>query len=157
MTRILHFIRNCIWSGIQVNYEANGWVAHQVSDIWAKTSPDRGEAVWALWPMGGAWLCTHLWEHYTYTMDKVSSSFSINLILDIIDSKLLLWKSCISIGGSNKYRFPRVIKIADKELLYLVELVFHFHLCQSNLLLFSWHYYKLHQKWWKYSPLWSEI
>ncbi|KAI3789216.1 hypothetical protein L2E82_02006 [Cichorium intybus] len=54
----------------KVNYEANGWVTHQVSDIWAKTSPDRGEAVWALWPMGGAWLCTHLWEHYTYTMNK---------------------------------------------------------------------------------------
>ncbi|XP_076954856.1 alpha-L-fucosidase 2-like isoform X2 [Bidens hawaiensis] len=54
----------------KVNYEANGWVAHQVSDIWAKTSPDRGEAVWALWPMGGAWLCTHLWEHYTYTLNK---------------------------------------------------------------------------------------
>ncbi|KAF3962093.1 hypothetical protein ACB098_07G093600 [Castanea mollissima] len=54
----------------KVNYEASGWVVHQVSDIWAKTSPDRGEAVWALWPMGGAWLCTHLWEHYMYKMDK---------------------------------------------------------------------------------------
>ncbi|KAL5790507.1 hypothetical protein ACOSQ2_005395 [Xanthoceras sorbifolium] len=54
----------------KVNYEASGWVVHQVSDIWAKTSPDRGQAVWAIWPMGGAWLCTHLWEHYTYTMDK---------------------------------------------------------------------------------------
>jgi len=60
---------------IQVNYETNGWVAHQVSDIWGKTSPDRGQAVWALWPMGGAWLSVHLWEHYTYTMDKVSSDF----------------------------------------------------------------------------------
>jgi hypothetical protein len=59
-----------------VNYEASGWVAHQVSDIWAKTSPDQGEAVWALWPMGGAWLCTHVWEHYTYKMDKVSSCLS---------------------------------------------------------------------------------
>ncbi|KAJ0076592.1 hypothetical protein Patl1_35282 [Pistacia atlantica] len=54
----------------KVNYECSGWVVHQVSDIWAKTSPDRGEAVWALWPMGGAWICTHLWEHYMYTMDK---------------------------------------------------------------------------------------
>ncbi|KAM7263431.1 hypothetical protein ACFE04_001114 [Oxalis oulophora] len=54
----------------KVNYEANGWVVHQVTDIWAKTSPDRGQAVWAFWPMGGAWLCTHLWEHYAYTMDK---------------------------------------------------------------------------------------
>ncbi|KAG5254131.1 hypothetical protein OIU78_018622 [Salix suchowensis] len=54
----------------KVNYEAKGWVAHQVSDLWAKTSPDAGQALWALWPMGGAWLCTHLWEHYTYTKDR---------------------------------------------------------------------------------------
>ncbi|RHN64687.1 putative glycosidase [Medicago truncatula] len=54
----------------EVNYDANGWVAHHVSDLWAKTSTYRGPAVWALWPMGGAWLCTHLWEHYTYTTDK---------------------------------------------------------------------------------------
>ncbi|XP_071714997.1 alpha-L-fucosidase 2-like [Rutidosis leptorrhynchoides] len=54
----------------KVNYDANGWVAHQVSDIWAKTSPDSGDPVWALWPMGGEWLCTHLWEHYTYTLNK---------------------------------------------------------------------------------------
>ncbi|URE48833.1 alpha-l-fucosidase [Musa troglodytarum] len=54
----------------KVNYEASGWVAHQVTDIWAKTSPDRGDPVWALWPMGGAWLCTHLWEHYSFSMDK---------------------------------------------------------------------------------------
>ncbi|KAI3774684.1 hypothetical protein L1987_49244 [Smallanthus sonchifolius] len=70
---LFDFIENLSVNGsktAKVNYEANGWVAHQVSDIWAKTSPDRGEAVWALWPMGGAWLCTHLWEHYTYTMNK---------------------------------------------------------------------------------------
>ncbi|GMH02832.1 hypothetical protein Nepgr_004671 [Nepenthes gracilis] len=54
----------------KVNYEVRGWVTHHVSDIWAKTSPDGGQAVWSLWPMGGAWLCTHLWEHYTFTMDK---------------------------------------------------------------------------------------
>ncbi|KAJ0973750.1 hypothetical protein J5N97_015715 [Dioscorea zingiberensis] len=54
----------------KVNYETSGWVAHQVTDIWAKTSPDRGDPVWALWPMGGAWLCIHLWDHYTFSMDK---------------------------------------------------------------------------------------
>ncbi len=64
-----------------MNYEASGWVVHQVSDIWAKTSPDRGQAVWALWLMGGAWLCTHLWEHYTYKMDKVSSCFNHKMFM----------------------------------------------------------------------------
>lgn len=56
----------------QVNYQASGWVAHHRSDIWAKSSASEGNAKWALWPMGGAWLCTHLWEHYNYTMDRVS-------------------------------------------------------------------------------------
>lgn len=56
---------------LQVNYEANGWVVHHKSDIWAKSSADQGDVVWALWPMGGAWLCTYIWDRYTYTMDKV--------------------------------------------------------------------------------------
>ncbi|GLT47344.1 hypothetical protein SLA2020_210480 [Shorea laevis] len=75
----------------KVNYEAGGWVAHQVSDIWAKTSPDRGEAVWALWPMGGAWLCTHLWEHYTYTLDKDFLKNKAYPLLEGCASFLLDW------------------------------------------------------------------
>ncbi|XP_057736450.1 alpha-L-fucosidase 2 isoform X1 [Arachis stenosperma] len=75
----------------KVNYEANGWVAHQVSDIWAKSSPDRGLAVWALWPMGGAWLCTHLWEHYTYTMDKDFLKNKAYPLLEGCTSFLLDW------------------------------------------------------------------
>ncbi|XP_022763460.1 alpha-L-fucosidase 2-like isoform X1 [Durio zibethinus] len=75
----------------KVNYEASGWVAHQVSDLWAKTSPDRGEAVWALWPMGGAWLCTHLWEHYTHTMDKDFLKNKAYPLLEGCTSFLLDW------------------------------------------------------------------
>ncbi|KAL2940640.1 Alpha-L-fucosidase 2 [Bienertia sinuspersici] len=74
-----------------VNYEASGWVVHQVSDIWAKTSPDRGQAVWALWPMGGAWLATHLWEHYTYTMDKTFLKNQAYPLLEGAASFLLDW------------------------------------------------------------------
>ncbi|KAF6137677.1 hypothetical protein GIB67_023611 [Kingdonia uniflora] len=75
----------------QVNYEASGWVAHQVSDIWAKTSPDRGDPVWAFWPMGGAWLCTHVWEHYAYTMDKGFLENKAYPILEACASFLLDW------------------------------------------------------------------
>ncbi|XP_021866610.2 alpha-L-fucosidase 2 isoform X2 [Spinacia oleracea] len=74
-----------------VNYKASGWVAHQVTDIWAKTSPDSGQAVWALWPMGGAWLSTHLWEHYTYTMDKNFLENKAYPILEGAASFLLDW------------------------------------------------------------------
>ncbi|WCJ17835.1 1 2-alpha-L-fucosidase [Euphorbia peplus] len=70
---LFDFIKSLSLNGSKtahVNYEARGWVVHHKSDIWAKSSADRGDAVWALWLMGGAWLCTHLWEHYKYTMDK---------------------------------------------------------------------------------------
>lgn len=56
----------------------SGWLAHHNSDIWAKTSPTggedwdpRGAPRWSAWPMGGAWFCQHLWEHYQYTGDRV--------------------------------------------------------------------------------------
>ncbi|XP_043813951.1 alpha-L-fucosidase 2 isoform X3 [Manihot esculenta] len=71
---LVDFIKSLSVNGsktAQVNYQASGWVAHHRSDIWAKSSASEGNAKWALWPMGGAWLCTHLWEHYNYTMDRV--------------------------------------------------------------------------------------
>ncbi|WP_215236615.1 glycoside hydrolase family 95 protein [Dyadobacter linearis] len=51
-------------------YRAKGWVLHHNSDIWATTNPVSGSPSWANWPMGGAWLCQHLWEHYQFTGDK---------------------------------------------------------------------------------------
>ena len=49
-------------------YGARGWVAHHNTDLWRATAPIDG-AAWGLWPMGGAWLCTHLWDHYDYHRD----------------------------------------------------------------------------------------
>lgn len=50
-------------------YNADGWVAHHVSDGWAFTVP-IGQTVWGLWPYGGAWMCQHLWEHYAFSRDE---------------------------------------------------------------------------------------
>ncbi|HEX6046317.1 MAG TPA: hypothetical protein VFZ22_17620, partial [Pyrinomonadaceae bacterium] len=33
------------------------------------TAPIDGP-LWGFWPTGGAWLCTHLWNHYEFTGDK---------------------------------------------------------------------------------------
>jgi alpha-L-fucosidase 2 len=49
-------------------YGARGWVVHHNTDIWRGTAPVDG-AQWGMWPTGGAWLCTHLWEHYDYHRD----------------------------------------------------------------------------------------
>jgi len=57
----------------RVNYGAGGWVAHHNTDLWRQTAPvgdNSGDPVWANWPMGGVWLCQHLWEHYLFSGDS---------------------------------------------------------------------------------------
>ena len=50
-----------------------GWCLAHNTDIWAMTCPvglHTGDPMWANWNMGGAWLATHIWEHYTFTLNK---------------------------------------------------------------------------------------
>jgi alpha-L-fucosidase 2 len=78
---LFNFLKELAVNGAQtakVNYNIpEGWVVHHNSDLWAKTSPPggyewdpRGMPRWSCWPMAGAWLCTHLWEHYLFTGDE---------------------------------------------------------------------------------------
>ena len=53
----------------RVQYGARGWVCHHNTDLWRQTAPIDGP-LWGFWPTGGAWLCTHLWDHYEFTGDK---------------------------------------------------------------------------------------
>jgi len=50
-------------------YSAEGWVLHHNTDIWRINGPVDG-SFWGMWPMGGAWLCQHLFEKYEYNGDK---------------------------------------------------------------------------------------
>ncbi len=50
-------------------YNARGWVAHHNTDGWRATAPIDGPQ-FGMWPMGGAWLCNTLWDHYEYTQDQ---------------------------------------------------------------------------------------
>ncbi len=49
-----------------------GWCLGHNSDIWAITNPvglNSGDPQWANWNMGGAWIASHIWEHYLFTRD----------------------------------------------------------------------------------------
>jgi alpha-L-fucosidase 2 len=50
-------------------YGAGGWVTHHNIDLWRGTAPVDA-AKFGMWPVGGAWLCQDLWEHYAFTGDK---------------------------------------------------------------------------------------
>jgi len=51
----------------KIHYGANGWVVHHLSDVWGFTTPADG--IHGIWPMGAAWLCGHVWEHYLFNGD----------------------------------------------------------------------------------------
>ena len=50
-------------------YGCGGWVAHHNTDLWRIAGPVDGTP-WGMFPTGGAWLTTHIWQHYLFTGDK---------------------------------------------------------------------------------------
>ncbi|CAH0296776.1 glycoside hydrolase family 95 protein [Chryseobacterium sp. Bi04] len=50
-------------------YHARGWNMHHNTDLWRITGIVDG-GFYGMWPMGGAWLTQHLWNHYLYTGNK---------------------------------------------------------------------------------------
>ncbi|OQE28673.1 hypothetical protein PENSTE_c003G10304 [Penicillium steckii] len=50
----------------RVMYGCRGWTAHSCTDIWADTAPVDRWMPATIWPLGGAWLCYHIWEHFRF-------------------------------------------------------------------------------------------
>lgn len=69
---LIEFAKSLVPSGEKVAkgfYNAEGWVAHVISNPWLFTAPGE-HASWGATNTGGAWLCQHLWEHYEFTQNK---------------------------------------------------------------------------------------
>ena len=74
---LFRMLQECVEPGqrsAQVFYGCGGWLTHHNVDLWRQTAPvgnhGHGHPRWANWPMGGAWTCQHLMEHYRFTGDK---------------------------------------------------------------------------------------
>ncbi len=68
---LVQMVQNLAKTGADVaktHYGASGWVLHQNTDIWMSAAP-MGGALWGPFATAGAWLCTHLFEHYLYSGD----------------------------------------------------------------------------------------
>ncbi|PUZ30591.1 glycoside hydrolase family 95 protein [Chitinophaga costaii] len=68
---LIRMVKELTDQGAQVakeHYGCRGWVFHQNTDLWRVAAPMDGPT-WGTFTVGGAWLCTHLWEHYLYTQD----------------------------------------------------------------------------------------
>lgn len=69
---LITMVKELTDQGAQVareHYGAKGWVFHQNTDIWRVAAPMDGPT-WGTFTVGGAWLVTHLYEHYLFTQDK---------------------------------------------------------------------------------------
>ena len=50
-------------------YDCGGWVAHHNTDLWRIAGPVDIPGP-GMFPTGGAWLSTHIWQHYLFTGDR---------------------------------------------------------------------------------------
>jgi len=50
-------------------YNADGWIAHVITNIWGFTEPGES-ASWGAANAGSGWLCNNLWDHYAFSADK---------------------------------------------------------------------------------------
>ncbi len=65
-----------------------GWCLGHNSDIWALTNPvglQGGDPVWASWTMGGAWIASHIMEHYAFTGDTLFLDRNFDLLKGAAD------------------------------------------------------------------------
>ena len=51
-------------------YGCHGFVAHHNTNLWADTAIEGVLGPSPIWPMGGAWLSLHFYEHFLFTQDE---------------------------------------------------------------------------------------
>ncbi|MFG1923089.1 glycoside hydrolase N-terminal domain-containing protein [Cryptosporangium sp. NPDC048952] len=95
-------------------YDAGGWTAHPNSDAWLYTSmvgARRGDPSWAFWPLAGAWLVRHLWDHVRFGDDEFlrrawpliagAARFGVDWLVRLPTGD---WGTVPSTSPENKYR-----------------------------------------------------
>ena len=93
-------------------YGARGFVVHHNTDAWGHAVPIDGVGS-GIWPMGGAWLSLHFWDHYDFTRDrdflaqraypimKEATEFLLDAMFEDEKGQLLIGPS---ISPENRYR-----------------------------------------------------
>ena len=111
------FTKNLVPNGhktAKAYYNAEGWVAHVISNPWFYTSPGES-AVWGSTLTGGAWLCEHIWQHYLFThdIDFLKEYYSVlKQATDFFESLLIkepkkgYWITAPSNSPENAYLLP---------------------------------------------------
>jgi len=96
-------------------YGLKGIVAHYTTDVWHYTEP-MGAIVYGMWPMGIAWSCQNIWDHYLFSGDtdylrnkaypimKEAAEFCTGWLVQ--DPKTGYLVSGPSVSPENSFRIP---------------------------------------------------
>ncbi len=96
-------------------YGMNGIVAHYTTDPWHFTEP-TGALVYGMWPMGIAWSCQNLWDHYlfggdveylrakSYPIMKEAAEFCLDWL--VVNPKTGYLVSGPSVSPENRFKIP---------------------------------------------------
>jgi alpha-L-fucosidase 2 len=95
-----------------------GYVCHHNTDIWGDTAPQDKWIPATLWPMSGAWLALHVFEHYEYTGDirflkekyhliKEAAEFFTEFLIEDSEERLV---TCPSVSPENTYMTEAGVK-----------------------------------------------
>jgi len=97
----------------KVMYGCRGFTCHHNTDIWADTAPQDLYLPATYWPLGAAWLCLHIWEHFLFSMDtaflekkyKTLKDAALFLLDYLVESEGYL-VTCPSVSPENTYILP---------------------------------------------------
>lgn len=119
---LLSFIQKLPNTGVKTAKEYygvnEGWCLAHNTDIWGMTCPvgeGGGDPMWANWNMGGAWISTHLWEHFSFCMSKAylsqvfpvikgAADFCMNWLVKLPGTNYLITAPATS--PENTYKTP---------------------------------------------------
>jgi alpha-L-fucosidase 2 len=96
-------------------YGMKGIVAHYTTDVWHFTEP-TGAIGYGMWPMGIAWSCQNIWDHYqfggdveylrtkSYPIMKEAAEFCMEWL--VVNPKTGYLVSGPSISPENRFKIP---------------------------------------------------
>ncbi|THF75164.1 glycoside hydrolase family 95 protein [Cohnella fermenti] len=98
----------------EIMYGCRGFTAHHNTDLWADTAPQDTYIPATYWPLGAAWLCLHLWDHYDFGRDegflarayptmKEAARFLLDYLIEGENGELI---TCPSVSPENTYLLP---------------------------------------------------
>lgn len=95
-------------------YGCKGFCAHHNTDLWGDCAPQDLWMPATIWPMGAAWLCLHIYEHYLYSGDvdflaekyptiREAARFFTDFLMENEKGQLV---TCPGVSPENTYRLP---------------------------------------------------